>query len=376
MAKISCPTGKYYPFRHPKRFESTPSSEVLVIMALGSGIRLNSAMSILLVALLILGGMASMSSLEMSDASASGGNENSDDSSSKSNLKAGSNAEWLDKCKDYNLDDSKADWLGFNERSRTDFLNIHRLQEVSEDAEGRESADNNTAETESDEVDWHLPDYVTVVRTEVGYTISIIDAGVTNTENYTEEEFAIFLERFGWESEEDESAERERDRDEIRERVADLREACENGDGDSCRELRGLMERFRQEYDQRDRHERDPPALRLDHLDDGTIIAHREFSDGSIQYDIISTADDGEITVVRVSAWGTEVIHPQEKGEHRKGEFEKKDTSDSFHKFSSSMSEEDIKKNCQEFFGDSSPRMDIDFDRLERVPVEQKSERR
>ena len=233
MAKISCPTGKYYPFRHPKRFESTPSSEVLVIMALGSGIRLNSAMSILLVALLILGGMASMSSLEMSDASASGGNENSDDSSSKSNLKAGSNAEWLDKCKDYNLDDSKADWLGFNERSRTDFLNIHRLQEVSEDAEGRESADNNTAETESDEVDWHLPDYVTVVRTEVGYTISIIDAGVTNTENYTEEEFAIFLERFGWESEEDESAERERDRDEIRERVADLREACENGDGDS-----------------------------------------------------------------------------------------------------------------------------------------------
>jgi len=346
-------------------------------MALGSGMRLNSAMSILLATLLIFGGMASMSSLEMSDASASGGNENSDESSSKVDSKSASNAEWLDKCKDYNKVDSKADWSDFNERSRFDVLDNYRLQERTEGAEGRESSEDNDTETDSDEIDWHLPDHVTVVRNEAGYTISIIDDGVTTTENYTEEEFAFFLERFGWESEE-ERDESERDRDGIRERVSHLREACEGGDDDSCRELRGMMERFRNDRHERDRPEReDAPALRLEHRDDGTIIAHREFSDGSLQYDIISTADDGEITIVRVSAWGTEVIHPQAKGEHRKGEMDKKSHSDSFHEFSSSMSKEDFREICQEFSkGEPSPKMDIDFDRLERIPTEQKSERR
>ena len=134
-----------------------------------------------------------MSSLEMSDASASGGNENSDESSSKVDSKSASNAEWLDKCKDYNKVDSKADWSDFNERSRLDVLDNYRLQERTEGAEGRESSEDNVTETDSDEIDWHLPEHVTVVRNEAGYTISIIDDGVTTTENYTEEEFAVFL---------------------------------------------------------------------------------------------------------------------------------------------------------------------------------------
>ncbi len=379
MAKVKLTYGQNLHTSSPKRFERTSASRELVSMAVGSGMRLNSAMSILLVALLILGGMASMSSLEMSDASATGGNQDSDEIA-KGDMKE-SNKEWLDKCNNQgheNLDYMKDDWADFSERSRSDILNSYRLGPKSDGAEGRDSGEENNTEDSSDEIDWHLPDHITVIRTDFGYTISIIDDEVTITENYTDEEFALFLERFGWESESEDDRVREegeRDREEIRERVGELRESCSNGDDDSCRELRGLMERFRhnQGEDNRDRdHREDKPVVRLERLDDGTIIAHREFSDGSHEYDIISTADNGEITLVRVTSWGTQVIHPQSQGG-----MDKKANSDSFHDFSAKMGEEDFRAKCHELLGgETSPKMDLDFDKLERVPTEQKSERR
>ena len=133
MAKVKLTYGQNLHTSSPKRFERSSASRELVSMAVGSGMRLNSAMSILLVALLILGGMASMSSLEMSDASATGGNQDSDEIA-KGDMKE-SNKEWLDKCNNLgheNLDYMKDDWADFSERSRSDILNSYRLESKSD----------------------------------------------------------------------------------------------------------------------------------------------------------------------------------------------------------------------------------------------------
>ncbi|MDP6379101.1 MAG: FCD domain-containing protein [Candidatus Thalassarchaeaceae archaeon] len=343
-------------------------------MAVGSGMRLNGAMSILLVVLLILGGMASMSSLEMNDASASDGNDAND--KLQDNSKENSN-DLLEKCESFrekNLDDDLGEWTHLREQHKFDW---DKTRPVDFSTEGRQSSDsaNNTT---NNEVDWHLPDHITVVRTDFGYTISIIDDnGVTTTENYTEEDFTQFLVRFGWEpnTNDGELEDDERDRGEIREMVANLREACSNGDEDACRELRAVMERLREARDRADREE--VPEISLEFLDDGTIVAHREFSDGNFEYDIISTGDNGDLSIVRVSAWGTDVIHPKPPKEDRRGEKGEKGNFESPHDFSEKMSDEDFRAKCQELLGENERTpIDVDSDRLDRVPMERESERR
>jgi len=359
----------------PKRLEGGQASQELIHMAVGSGMRLNGAMSILLVVLLILGGMASMSSLEMNDASASDGSDASEKVQDDS--KEDSNADWLDKCETLGKKS-----LGKDLGERSDLLEQKKLdwdrtKPLEAPTEGRLSGDsvNNTT---NDEVDWHLPDYISVVRTDFGYTISIVDDhGVTTADNYTEEEFTEFLVRFGWapNNEDDERGDEERGREEIREMVENLREECGNGDEDACRELRGVLERLREGRDRASLEEM--PEISLELLDDGTIVAHREFSDGNFEYDIISTADNGDLTIVRVSAWGTDVIHPQPPKENRKGEKGEKGNFESPHDFLEKMGAENFWAKCREHLGEDE-RSPID-DKIEgwgRPPMERESERR
>jgi len=346
-------------------------------MAVGSVMRLNSAMSILLVALLVLGGMASMSSLEMNDASAADGNDANE--KMQDNSKEKSNSEWLEKCEDLknkDFDKDLGDWAHL--RGEKSFEWDRNKDEV-KSTNGRQSdnsSDNNTVE-DTDEIDWHLPDYISVEITDSGYSVTIRDELGLTTENYTEEEFSSFLERFGWESnaEGDERDDENRNRTDYRERVENLRESCENGDDDSCLELRGIMARLREGRDRGEREE--IPDISLELLDDSTIIAHREFSNGNFEYDIISTADNGDLTIVRVSAWGTDVIHPQPTKNDRNEEKRDKGHFESAHKSLENMSDRDFRAMCKEHLGDEERTpIDVNFERLDRAPMERESERR
>ena len=51
------------------------------------------------------------------------------------------------------------------------------------------------------------------------------------------------------------------------------------------------------------------PVVHLEFLENGNILVIHEL-DGEIWWDYINFAEDGSITVIRIDAWGTEVTHP------------------------------------------------------------------
>ena len=312
-------------------------------MASGTGIRLNGALSILLVMLLVLGGMASMSSLEMNDAAAAGDSGNdaakSDEKKDASTLEKSESA-WLERCKEMksNMPD-RGDWDKDEEKP---------LRE--RDATGRQadtngnndSTDNNSDNTDAD-VDWHLPDNIEVSRTALGeYVIRIVNAnGTVSEEIVTEEGFALFLRNHGWattdevEENQTDRVEHERDRDEM-------------------------------------------AALDLEILDDGTIIITRTRGEW-VEYEIIRTSEDGSTTVIRVNPRGTEVVHPQPPREHHQREnMGERDRGEEgfapLFSFAGEMNE-DVMDRCKELMQNDKPTKDVDVLRLDR-PVAERDEQR
>jgi len=312
-------------------------------MASGTGIRLNGALSILLVMLLVLGGMASMSSLEMNDAAAAGDSGNdaakSDEKKDASTLEKSESA-WLERCKEMksNMPD-RGDWVKDEEKPLRERDAAGRQADTNEN---NDSTDNNSDNTDAD-VDWHLPDNIEVSRTALGeYVIRIVNAnGTVSEEIVTEEGFALFLRNHGWaatdevEENQTDRVEHERDRDEM-------------------------------------------AALDLEILDDGTIIITRTRGEW-VEYEIIRTSEDGSTTVIRVNPRGTEVVHPQPPREHHQREnMGERDRGEEgfapLFSFAGEMNE-DVMDRCKELMQNDKPTKDVDVLRLDR-PVAEREEQR
>ena len=312
-------------------------------MASGTGIRLNGALSILLVMLLVLGGMASMSSLEMNDAAAAGDSGNdaakSDEKKDASTLEKSESA-WLERCKEMksNMPD-RGDWVKDEEKPLRERDAAGRQADTNEN---NDSTDNNSDNTDAD-VDWHLPDNIEVSRTALGeYVIRIVNAnGTVSEEIVTEEGFALFLRNHGWaatdevEENQTDRVEHERDRDEM-------------------------------------------AALDLEILDDGTIIITRTRGEW-VEYEIIRTSEDGSTTVIRVNPRGTEVVHPQPPREHHQREnMGERDRGEEgfapLFSFAGEMNE-DVMNRCKELMQNDKPTKDVDVLRLDR-PVAEREEQR
>ena len=312
-------------------------------MASGTGIRLNGALSILLVMLLVLGGMASMSSLEMNDAAAAGDSGNdaakSDEKKDASTLEKSESA-WLERCKEMksNMPD-RGDWDKDGEKPLRERDAAGRQADTNEN---NNSTDNNSDNTDAD-VDWHLPDNIEVSRTALGeYVIRIVNEnGTVSEEIVTEEGFALFLRNHGWaatdevEQEQTDRVEHERDRDEM-------------------------------------------AALDLEILDDGTIIITRTRGEW-VEYEIIRTSEDGSTTVIRVNPRGTEVVHPQPPREHHQREnMGDRDRGEGgfapLFSFAGEMNE-DVMDRCKELMQNDKPTKDVDVLRLDR-PVAEREEQR
>ncbi|HIO57126.1 MAG TPA: hypothetical protein EYN30_00405 [Candidatus Poseidoniales archaeon] len=303
----------------------------MVNMASGTGIRLNGALSILLVLLLVLGGMASMSSLEMNDTAAAGdsGNDaaNSNEKKTDSTLDKSESA-WLERCKEMktNMPD-RGDW---DMNSDTPLRDRDAATGRQADNNGNnDSTDNNT----DDVVDWHLPDNIVVSKTASGeYVIRIVNTDGTVTEEVvTEEEFALFLRNHGWATT-DEVYQNQTDRvepDRVREEMA---------------------------------------GLDLEILDDGTIIITRTRGDW-VEYEIIRTSEDGSTTVIRVNPRGTEVIHPQPAREnHHRENMGDRDRGE--HGFSPLFSfagemDEGVMEQCRELMQSDKRTIDVDVLRID-----------
>tara|TARA_B110000116_G_scaffold46389_1_gene38559 strand:+ start:983 stop:1927 length:945 start_codon:yes stop_codon:yes gene_type:complete len=313
-------------------------------MASGTGIRLNGALSILLVMLLVLGGMASMSSLEMNDTAAAGDSGNdalkSDEKKTDSTLDKSESA-WLERCKEMknNMPDRK-DWD----------MNSDAPIREREAASGRQSdsggnnnsTDNNSDNTDAD-VDWHLPDNIEVSRTALGeYVIRIVDSDGTVTEEIvTEEGFALFLRNHGWDT-----------TDEVEENQTDRVE----------------HERVREEM----------AALDLEILDDGTIIITRTRGDW-VEYEIIRTSEDGSTTVIRVNPRGTEVVNPQpSRDKHHRENMDDRDRDEErfapLFSFAGEMNE-DIMERCQVLMKSDKRTIDVDVLRIDRPLAERDAQR-
>nr|AIF02446.1 hypothetical protein [uncultured marine group II/III euryarchaeote KM3_157_B03] len=312
-------------------------------MALGTGIRLNGALSILLVMLLVLGGMASMSSLEMNDAAAAGDSgddaANSDEKKDASTLEKSESA-WLERCKQMksNMPD-RSDWDKDDEKPLRDRDAAGRQADTNGN---NDSTDNNSDNTDAD-VDWHLPDNIVVSRTTSGeYVIRIVDADGTVTEEVvTEEGFALFLRNHGWTT-----------TDEVQENQTD-----------------------RVEHDWV---QEEMSGLDLEILDDGTIIITRTRGEW-VEYEIIRTSEDGSTTVIRVNPRGTEVVHPQPPREHHQREnMGDRDRGERgfapLFSFAGEM-DEGIMDRCKELMQNDKPTIDVDVLRLDR-PVAERDERR
>jgi hypothetical protein len=310
-------------------------------MASGTGIRLNGALSILLVLLLVLGGMASMSSLEMNDTAAAGdsGNDavNSNEKKTDSTLDKSESA-WLERCKEMkNVVLDRGDWEMNSDSPLRDHYAATGRQ--ADNNGNNDSTDNNT----DDVVDWHLPDNIVVSRTASGeYVIRIVNTDGTVTEEVvTEEEFAVFLRNHGWattdEVEQDQTDRAEHDR--VREEMA---------------------------------------ALNLEILDDGTIIVTRTRGDW-IEYEIIRTSEDGSTTVIRVSPRGTEVIHPQPAREnhHRENMGDRDRGEGDFSPLFSFAGEMDegVMERCRELMQSDKRTIDVDVLRIDHPLAERNAQR-
>jgi hypothetical protein len=264
--------------------------------------RLNGALSILLVALMVLGGMASLSSLQMGDASAADESNADASSSANSDRDAASGSPYmriagLDDCSTSGILDRVPVPFALD-RVRTegrlsDDPN-HGDDDENDEADGHDDEGDGHGDDESDAVDYHLPDYITVHRTATGgYVIRIVnDEGVLREEVLTAEEFAEFLEEYGWNA-----------GDEVDEEEHDWVDEEEHD---------WVTDEWVHDWVD----EEEVPEIRIEILDDGTIIVVREFGD-EIEYDIIRTDDDGKTTIIRVTPWDTEVIHPQPPQRHR-----------------------------------------------------------
>ena len=312
-------------------------------MASGTGIRLNGALSILLVMLLVLGGMASMSSLEMNDAAAAGDSGNdaakSDEKKDASTLEKSESA-WLERCKEMksNMPD-RGDWDKDEEKPLRERDAAGRQADTNEN---NDSTDNNSDNTDAD-VDWHLPDNIEVSRTALGeYVIRIVNAnGTVSEEIVTEEGFALFLRNHGWTT-----------TDEVEENQTD-----------------------RVEHDWV---QEEMSGLDLEILDDGTIIITRTRGEW-VEYEIIRTSEDGSTTVIRVNPRGTEVVHPQPPREHHQREnMEDRDRGEEgfapLFSFAGEMNE-DVMDRCKELMQNDKPTKDVDVLRLDR-PVAEREEQR
>lgn len=310
-------------------------------MASGTGIRLNGALSILLVLLLVLGGMASMSSLEMNDTAAAGdsGNDaaNSNEKKTDSTLDKSESA-WLERCKEMkNVVLDRGDWDMNSDSPDRDRYTATGRQ--ADNNGNNDSTDNNT----DDVVDWHLPDNIVVSKTASGeYVIRIVNTDGTVTEEVvTEEEFAVFLRNHGWATtdgvEQDQTDRVEPDR--VREEMA---------------------------------------GLDLEILDDGTIIITRTRGDW-VEYEIIRTSEDGSTTVIRVSPRGTEVIQPQPAREkhHRENMGDRDRGEGDFSPLFSFAGEMDegVMERCRELMQNDRPTFDVDVLRMDHPLAERDAQR-
>ena len=312
-------------------------------MPSGTGIRLNGALSILLVMLLVLGGMASMSSLEMNDAAAAGDSGNdaakSDEKKDASTLDKSESA-WLERCKEMksNMPD-RGDWDKDGEKPLRERDTAGRQA----DTNGNNNSTYNNSDNTDADVDWHLPDNIEVSRTALGeYVIRIVNAnGTVSEEIVTEDGFALFLRNHGWAT-----------TDEVEENQTDRVE----------------HERVREEM----------AALDLEILDDGTIIITRTRGEW-VEYEIIRTSKDGSTTVIQVNPRGTEVVHPQPSREHHQRENmgDRDRGEDGFAPLFSFAGEmnEDVMDRCKELMQNDKPTIDVDVLRLDR-PVAERDEQR
>ena len=313
-------------------------------MTSGTGIRLNGALSILLVMLLVLGGMTSMSSLEMNDTAAAG--DSSNDAADSDERKADltlekSKSAWLERCKEMksNMPD-RDDWDWKVETPLRD-RDAATGRQANNDG-NNDSTDNNSDNTDVD-VDWHLPDNIAVSRTATGeYVIRIVGANGTITEEIlTEDGFTVFLRSHGWDT-----------TDEVEQNQTDRVE----------------HDRVRDEM----------AALDLEILDDGTIIITRTRGDW-VEYDIIRTSEDGSTTVIRVNARGTEVVHPQlaRENHHRENMGDRDRGEDGFAPLFSFAGEMDegVMDRCRELMQNDKPTIDVDVLRINRPVAERDAQR-
>ncbi|HIG20675.1 MAG TPA: hypothetical protein EYQ78_07965 [Candidatus Poseidoniales archaeon] len=313
-------------------------------MTSGTGIRLNGALSILLVMLLVLGGMASMSSLEMNDTAAAGDSGN--DAANSDEKKAGltlekSESAWLERCKEMksNMPD-RNDWAWEVETPLRD-RDAATGRQANNDG-NNESTDNNSDNTDVD-IDWHLPGNIVVSRTASGeYVIRIVSADGTVTEEVlTEDGFAVFLRNHGWDT-----------TDEVEQNQTDIVE----------------HDRVREEM----------AALDLEILEDGTIIITRTRGDW-IEYEIIRTSEDGSTTVIKVNPRGTEVVHPQPPREHHQREnMGDRDRGEEgfapLFSFAGEMNE-DVMDRCRELMQNDKTTIDVDVLRIGRPLAERDAQR-
>ncbi|HIG20259.1 MAG TPA: hypothetical protein EYQ78_05765 [Candidatus Poseidoniales archaeon] len=312
-------------------------------MASGTGIRLNGALSILLVLLLVLGGMASMSSLEMNDTAAAGdsGNDaaNSNEKKTDSTLDKSESA-WLERCKEMktNMPD-RGDWDMNSDSALRDRYTATGRQ--ADNNGNNDSTDNNSDNTNVD-VDWHLPDNIVVSRTTSGeYVIRIVNTDGTVTEEVvTQEEFALFLRNHGWAT-----------TDEVEQNQTDRVEP----------------DRVREEM----------AGLDLEFLDDGTIIVTRTHGDW-VEYEIIRTSEDGSTTVIRVNPRGTEVIHPEPaRAQHHRENMGDRDRGEGefspLFSFAGEM-DEGVMERCLELMQSDKRTIDVDVLRVGH-PLTERDER-
>lgn len=313
-------------------------------MASGTGIRLNGALSILLVMLLVLGGMTSMSSLEMNDTAAAGDSGDdavkSDEKKTDSTLDKSESA-WLERCKEMkNVVLERGDW---DMNSDTPLRDSHTAAgRQADDNENNDSTDNNSDNANID-VDWHLPDNIAVSRIASGeYVIRIVDSdGIVTEEVITEDAFALFLRNHGWDTT-DEVEQNQTDRvehDQVREEMA---------------------------------------GLDLEILDDGTIIITRTRGDW-VEYEIIRTSEDGSTTVIRVSPRGTEVVNPQPSRDrnHRENMDDRDRDEERFAPLFSFADEMDegVMERCRELMQSDKGTIDVDVLRIDRPLAEREAQR-
>ncbi len=310
-------------------------------MAVGSGIRLNGALSILLVILLVLGGMASMTSLESGDAalSSEGSADETDDgrtTGETTNNEVSSEAQLRELCQQvWNRMDGNEDRDqpmprlftadSADGRQSDSAGNHHGNDSGGHDGAGDGHGDSGNHGDDSNDPsgnhhgdgandhdgghdgggdghddpsdhDWHLPDYISVQRTATGdYVIRIThDDGTVTEEVLTAEEFAEFLEDWGWQTDP---------------------ETDEQHDWVDEDEEHDWSDEWLEDW-AHDWVEEEIPEIAMEILDDGTIIIVRDNGD-YVEYDIIRTSDSGETTIIRVTPWATEVIHPSPEAQQQ-----------------------------------------------------------